>query len=77
MRPRIATSALKHGIPEEDIMHALRNLERVHELDEGFTMVVGASRTGAPLEIGSIIAHDGRKVVIHAMHARPRYQGLR
>lgn len=42
--PIIAESARKHGVSDEDIHHAYSNPVRVFELDEGFTMVIGANR---------------------------------
>ena len=40
----IAPSAHKHGVSEEDIRHAYAHPIRVFELDEGFTMVIGANK---------------------------------
>jgi len=41
--PIIAESARKHGVGDEDILHAYANPIRVFDLDEGFTMVIGAN----------------------------------
>ena len=38
--PIIAESARKHGVSDEDILHAYANPIRVFDLDEGFTMVI-------------------------------------
>jgi len=41
--PIIAESARKHGVSDEDILHAFANPIRVFDLEEGFTMVIGAN----------------------------------
>jgi hypothetical protein len=41
--PIIAESARKHGVSDEDILHAYANPIQVFDLDEGFTMVIGAN----------------------------------
>lgn len=69
----IAPSARRHGISDEDMLHAYDNPIRVFEVDEGFTMLVGGSRAGALLEIGVVRGADG-VVVVHAMGARDRFR---
>jgi len=44
-RPVIAPPTRKHGIPDEDILHAYRNPIRRFELGDGLTMLVGATRS--------------------------------
>lgn len=70
--PIIAESARKHGVSDEDILHAYRNPIRVFELDEGFTMVIGANHAAIIFEIGVV---DGTEapVVVHAMRAREKF----
>jgi hypothetical protein len=63
---RIGEPARKHGIPDEDIWHAIRNAIRRHAEDE-FTMLIGAARDGSLLEIGVLEAEGDDPVVIHAM----------
>lgn len=38
--PIIAESARRHGMSDEDILHAYAHPIRVFELDEGFTMII-------------------------------------
>lgn len=68
----IAPSAHKHGVSEEDIRHAHAHPIRVFELDEGFTMVIGANQAAIVYEIGVV---DGAValVVVHAMKARDKF----
>jgi hypothetical protein len=48
----IAGSAFKHGLDEEEILHAYRNPIRVWDLGEGFTMMIGANAAAIVLEVG-------------------------
>ncbi len=50
----IAESAHKHGVSDEDIRHAYAHPIRVFDLDEGFTMVIGANQAAIVYEIGLI-----------------------
>lgn len=70
--PIIAASARKHGVSDDDMLHAYAHPLRVFELDEGFTMVVGASRAAIVYEIGVV---DGvlAPVIVHAMRARDKF----
>jgi len=54
--PIIAQSALKHGLDEDQILHAYRNPIRVWDLGDGFTMVIGANAAAIILEVGYIHA---------------------
>ena len=47
VEPIIADSARKHGVSDEAILHAYANPVRVFELNEGFTMVIGANRASS------------------------------
>ena len=49
--PVIVASARKHGIHDDDILHAYRHPTRVLALED-LVMLIGASRTGQLLEIG-------------------------
>jgi hypothetical protein len=70
--PLIAPSARKHGIPDTDMIHAFNNPIFVDDLDDGFTMFVGADPAANLLEIGVVDTSDG-PIIIHAMPARPKY----
>lgn len=71
--PVILDSARKHGVLDEDVMHALRNHLHVYAQDEGFTMVVGPALDAQLLEVGFVESSDGDLLVIHAMAARGRF----
>ena len=70
--PLIAPSARKHGIRDDDMIHAFNHPILVDDLDDGFTMFVGADSTGDLLEIGVVDSADG-PIIIHAMPARPKF----
>lgn len=68
----IAASARKHGVSDEDIRHAYAHPIRVFELDEGFTMIIGANRAAIIYEVG-VVDGVAAPVVVHAMKARERF----
>lgn len=70
--PIIAPSALKHGLDEEDILHAYRNPLRVWDLGEGFTMMIGPNRAAIILEVGYVEGVEA-VVIVHAMLARKKF----
>ena len=70
--PVIAASARRHGVTDEDMLHAYGHPIRAFELDEGMTMLVGGSASGALLEIGVVEGTDG-SVIVHAMPAREKF----
>jgi hypothetical protein len=70
--PIIAASALKHGLGEEEILHAYRNPIRVWDLGEGFTMMIGANAAAIVLEVG-YVQGETAVVIVHAMRAREKF----
>lgn len=70
--PIIAASARKHGVNDEDILHAYANPIRVFELDEGFTMIIGANQAAIIYELGVVDGH-ATPVIVHAMRAREKF----
>jgi hypothetical protein len=69
--PVILASARKHGIPDDDILHAYRHPIRVFDLDD-LTMLIGPAQSALLLEIG--VAHaESIDFIVHAMPARPRF----
>ncbi|HEY5272801.1 MAG TPA: hypothetical protein VIJ34_06155 [Acidimicrobiales bacterium] len=70
--PIIAERARKHGVKDDDILHAFGNPIWVEELDDAMLMFVGPDQACALVEIGVVDSTDG-PVVVHAMEARPKY----
>lgn len=72
---RIISDARKHGIENADILHAIDNAILGHEMDDGFTMVIGPATNAELLEIGLVPDRDNPDidVVIHADIAREKF----
>ena len=70
--PIIAGSAYRHGINDQDMLHACAHPIRLFEIDEGFTTVIGASRTAMLLELG-VVESAVAPVIVHAMRARENF----
>lgn len=64
-------SARRHGISDDDMLHAYRYPVRVFDLDD-LVMLVGADRAGRMLEVG-VAAAEGVDFIVHAMVARPKF----
>jgi hypothetical protein len=69
--PVILASARRHGISDEDMLHAYRNPIRVFEFDE-LTIVIGPDQAARLLEVG-IAPAEGIEFVVHAMFARDKF----
>ena len=68
-------SAGKHGIGEEDVLHALRNVVRYWESEyegEARVFAIGPDRTGRMLELVVVPASNPQRV-IHADILRPKF----
>lgn len=69
----IEASARKHGVSDENMIHALRCHWRALETnDPNVTMFIGPSTTADPLEIGVVTDNEGT-AIIHAMQARQKF----
>jgi hypothetical protein len=69
--PVILASARRHGITDDDMLHAYRNPIRVFEFDE-LAMLIGSDQAGRMLEVG-LTAAEGVEFIVHAMTARPKF----
>lgn len=65
-------TALRHGVTEPAIRHAVGHHWLVEAVDEELTMVVGPGITGELFEVG-IVPWHGELAVVHAMPARAKY----
>jgi hypothetical protein len=70
--PEILPSARRHGLADDEILHAYRNPIRVFEFDE-LTLLIGGDQTGQLLEIGVASSEQG-DLIVHAMLARSKFQ---
>ena len=73
---RIGEPALRHGITETDMLHAVRNAMRRVLMDGDLVMLIGPARDGRMLEIGVLDIDGTDPVVIHAMPLRPKFHKL-
>lgn len=71
MDPVIVASARKHGISDNDMLHAYRHPIRVFQVDD-LVMLIGGDETGRMLEVGVVTA-EGIEFIIHAMPARQKF----
>lgn len=67
----ILTSARKHGINDNAMLHAYRNPASAFDLDD-LVMLIGADEAERLLEIG-VATGEGVEFIVHAMAARPRF----
>lgn len=71
----IVGSARKHGIPDDDIKHAIQYPLRVVPQDgdyDGRVLIIGPDSTGRLLEVVVVPADDPQRV-IHADVLRPKF----
>jgi hypothetical protein len=72
VEPLIIASARKHGIDDDDILHAFNHPVRYEDLDDGFVMIIGPTRSAQLIELGFLDTDHG-PVIVHAMTARRKY----
>jgi hypothetical protein len=72
VEPLIIDSARKHGVADEDMLHAFNHPIDYEDLDDGFTMIIGPARSAQLLEVGAVDTDHG-PVIVHAMAARRKY----
>ncbi|MGH9227152.1 MAG: hypothetical protein ACRD07_00215 [Acidimicrobiales bacterium] len=70
----IYRSAQRHGIADEDIVHAVEHALAVGEQDDGKVLYLGPDRAANLLEVVAVARDDGSEVVIHAMRMRAKYE---
>jgi len=71
VRVRIAETARKHGVADEDTLHAVRSAIAQWRLNDDFTMRVGPACDGSLLEVGVLGIDTDDPVIVHAMPCRP------
>jgi hypothetical protein len=70
--PIVLQSAARHGVAEEDALHAWAFAVDAFTVDAGMVMYIGPDRAGNVLEVGVVEWHD-ELAIVHAMPARPRF----
>jgi hypothetical protein len=74
----IHRSARKHGIADEDVLHAIDHALAIEDIgeDPDRWLVLGPDRAANMLEVVVLTTSDGGQLVIHAMAMRPIYERL-
>ena len=76
---KVNGSALKHGISEDDILHAATHRVFESDPDENIPakhFVLGFDSNGRVLELAILTFDSGHELVIHAMKARRQFRDL-
>jgi hypothetical protein len=69
-------AALKHGVSEDDIKHALRHPMRVIHKDDDTHLYLGSGKNAELLEVMTISGPEGSEIAVHAMKMRSKYENL-
>lgn len=69
----IEESARKHGVSDEDMLHAVRQYSRRLPQDGETWMYIGPTRSGHGVLEVAVVDDDQGQRIIHAMKARPKY----
>ena len=74
----IHPSARRHGIVDDDMLHAVEHLLLVDELgeDPDRWLVIGPDRASNLLEVIVLVTVEGDELIIHAMPLRAVYRRL-
>jgi hypothetical protein len=70
--------ARRHGVVDDDILHAVEHSMVVDDLgeDPDRWLVIGPDRAGNLLEIVVLVTAEGDELIIHAMPLRAVYRKL-
>lgn len=72
--PIILDSAHRHGVTDEDMLHALRFAVHHVRQDDNMVMFIGPDRAGQLIEVGVVIWWGGELAIAHSMQpARSKY----
>jgi hypothetical protein len=74
----IHPSARRHGVADEDMLHAVDQSLAVEDLgaDPDRWLVVGPDRSANLLEVIVLVTEEGTEMIIHAMPMRAAYRRL-
>ena len=74
----IHSSARRHGLADDDILHAIEQPMVVDDLgeDPDRWLVIGPDRAANLLEVVVLVTAEGDEVIIHAMALRAVYRKL-
>jgi uncharacterized DUF497 family protein len=71
-------SARKHGVAEEDVLHAIDHALVIEDAgeDPDRWLVIGPDRAGNLLEVVVMTTAEGNQLAIHAMSMRAKFRRL-
>jgi len=74
----IHRSARKHGVADEDILHAIDHALATEDIGEepDRWLLLGPDRAANMLEVVVLVTAEGDRLAIHAMRMRPTYERL-
>ena len=74
----IHPSARRHGIADDDMLHAIDHSLAVGDVgeDPDRWLVIGPDQAGNLLELVVLVTAEGDELIIHAMHLRAVYRKL-
>ncbi len=70
----IYQSAGRHGIADEDMLHAIEHALVVGDRDDGKVLYPGPDRAATLLEVVAVVREDGSEIVIHAKRMHAKYE---
>ena len=74
----IRAAAQRHGVSDEDMLHAVANSLAIEDLgeDPDRWLIVGPDRSANLLEVIVLTTEEGSEMIIHAMPLRSIYRRL-
>jgi hypothetical protein len=69
----ISGNARKHGVTDDDMLHAVRVPFRLVDLSGDRVLYIGADRAGTLLEVIVADVETNVPCIIHAMRLRPKF----
>ena len=74
----IHASARRHGVADQDIVHAIHHALAIEDAgeDPDRWLLIGPDTAGNLLEVLVLITAEGTQIVIHAMPMRDKYARL-
>lgn len=74
--PIVLESAARHGVDEDDALHAWAFATEAYHVAEDMTMYIGPTRSGDLLEVGVVEWHQ-TLAIVHAMPARRKFREVK
>jgi hypothetical protein len=77
-RVEIHESARRHGVADQDILHAIDHALAIEDAgeDPDRWLIIGPDTAANLLEVVVMITAEGNQIAIHAMPMRDKYAGL-